>query len=170
MENKAAIFCLECGTYQCSKCEYTLHSTRETKLHSRERLTAQGGGGRGKPCELWCEPRNPLAVRCGECGLETCKECDTRMHQGKRRSHVRQQITPMALAKRDGSTGDRGTDTVMVYCNILHCNSSPTSPPLLENQPLQLWLITLAYAYFARRGHTFDVDQVLSLPAVQYLL
>ena len=36
----AAFYCRDCGTYQCSACETSLHSTRELKLHNREALVS----------------------------------------------------------------------------------------------------------------------------------
>ncbi len=115
--SRAEFFCKECGTHQCSKCESVLHGTRELKLHSRERLSIDG---RWKPCELWCDPKNAATVRCRQCGVETCRDCDTRMHQGKRKSHVRLQTTSRGLAEMDRTTAGMGKDMVRQLSAFLH--------------------------------------------------
>ena len=97
----AEFFCQECGTHQCLQCESLLHSTRELKLHSRKRLS-----GCGKPCELWCNPKNIVCVFCQQCSMNMCADCDSKMHQGRRKEHVRLELTGMS-PKTDSSTPHR---------------------------------------------------------------
>ena len=40
-------------------------------------------------CELWCDPKNAVALHCAQCSVYLCRECDQRMHQGRRMSHTR---------------------------------------------------------------------------------
>ena len=96
----AEFLCQECGTYQCSRCESLLHSTRELKLHSRKRLS---GGNR--PCELWCHPKNVVSVHCKQCSMDMCAECDSKMHQGRRREHTRVElkVVPSVVDPRKGT-------------------------------------------------------------------
>lgn len=43
-----------------------------------------------KFCEHWCSPSTPATVFCQQCKTAFCKECDHKMHQGKRQKHSRQ--------------------------------------------------------------------------------
>ena len=92
----AEFLCQDCGTYQCSRCESLLHSTRELKLHSRKRLP-----GSSRPCELWCHPKNVVSVHCKQCSMDMCAECDSKMHQGRRREHSRVELK--VAAQREGA-------------------------------------------------------------------
>ena len=86
----ASIYCQECLTYQCLACESFLHSratTREISVHVRQKLPVVEFDS--KMCELWCSPKNPVSVFCGECEMGLCEACDGKMHQGKKQAHSR---------------------------------------------------------------------------------
>ena len=88
----ANFYCQECLTYQCSSCEVFLHSTRELKVHLRHSISSECAilsRKRTKVCKLWCSPKNGVSVTCQQCEMDLCKECDDKMHQGRRQGHLR---------------------------------------------------------------------------------
>ena len=41
-------------------------------------------------CDHWCTPKNTASLYCQQCNSFFCKECDQKMHQGRRQKHSRQ--------------------------------------------------------------------------------
>ena len=58
-------------------------------------------------CELWCDPKNAVALHCAQCSVYLCRECDQRMHQGRRMSHTRSEPGSGRLS-REQSPGQGG--------------------------------------------------------------
>ena len=59
-------------------------------------------------CELWCSPNAPVTLFCQQCKTAFCKECDLKMHQGKRQKHCRHSLKHQA-DKQQQCTGEAAT-------------------------------------------------------------
>ncbi len=93
------IYCQECLTYQCSACERFLHATKEFRVHTRQNIILLMAEPDKLPqetrklCKHWCSSKNPVSVSCQDCEMDFCEECDSSMHQGRRKSHLRSKYT-----------------------------------------------------------------------------
>eukprot|EP00117_Sycon_ciliatum_P027112 scpid104131/ scgid22100/ len=112
-EVDAVVFCVECGTNQCSSCNSALHetSTASAQYASHTRLDL------GRVCDVrLCTPVTTAVVTCRDCIGEPrlCSGCDSQRHRadGVRHSHVRVPIGAAAQTVDDGfSTVSLGEDS-----------------------------------------------------------
>nr|XP_040054814.1 zinc finger FYVE domain-containing protein 1-like isoform X2 [Gasterosteus aculeatus aculeatus] len=81
---EAAFECDECKRLQCVRCELELHSQERLKHHARVRIgpghvpycdSCKGGNGDGSK-------RHRSAVRCPNCKVNLCQDCQKRTHSG----------------------------------------------------------------------------------------
>ena len=93
----AEYFCTDCESYQCSQCEAFLHCTNVLKQHNRRKIQH----GSVSVCKLWCKPKNTVAVYCKQCDMDVCVECDSKMHQGGRKEHIRVASSPSSALSGD---------------------------------------------------------------------
>lgn len=78
---EAAFECNECKSFQCVRCELELHSQERLKNHERVQI----GPGHVPYCEN-CKGDNGKCnrsvVRCQNCKVNLCQECQKRTHSG----------------------------------------------------------------------------------------
>lgn len=83
---EAAFECDECKSLQCVRCEQELHSQEHFKNHERVQIgpghvpycdSCKGGNGGSA-----CNGRYRAMVRCQNCKLNLCQDCQKRTHSG----------------------------------------------------------------------------------------
>jgi len=65
-------------------------------------------------CDHWCAPKNTASLYCQQCSSYFCKECDQKMHQGKRQKHSRQK-----KSKTHKNNGEVDFNETTVVSNLL---------------------------------------------------
>ena len=92
---EAEFGCEECATVQCGNCEAKLHEIAKFVYHDRKRLQPPQPESL---CQLGCEDRNYADVRCENCALNFCYDCNSKMHNsGKRKLHKRISMKDVGL-------------------------------------------------------------------------
>ncbi|XP_077868187.1 zinc finger FYVE domain-containing protein 1-like [Saccoglossus kowalevskii] len=95
--------CDECGTLQCDHCEKNLHQLPKFLFHDRQKLIHEQ---EQKMCGVFCNPPNDAVIRCEECDIFMCADCDAKLHsKGKKRTHERKiiQLTLSEQSSRPAS-------------------------------------------------------------------
>lgn len=91
---EAAFECVECKSLQCARCELDLHSHDRLKNHERVQIGpghvpycdyCKGGGGDSGM-------RLRSVVRCQNCKVNLCQDCQKRTHSGGNKK--KHQLTP----------------------------------------------------------------------------
>ena len=101
---EAAFECDECKSLQCVRCEFELHNQERLKKHERVQIgpghvpycDSCKGGGNGD-----YDKRHRSVVRCQNCKLNLCQDCQKRTHSGgnKKKHQLTSYPPPPKLAE-----------------------------------------------------------------------
>ena len=93
VRTEAEYECEQCETYQCAACETKLHGFHKFVFHDRKRIAPTDSA---LLCQMPCEDMNYADVRCENCLMNFCHDCNEKMHgQGKRKKHKRMPFNPV---------------------------------------------------------------------------
>jgi hypothetical protein len=127
----AAYHCASCRMIFCEDCDEGYHKSSKRKAHSRIAINAKKEEleretkTAPKPTALCdnCE-EEPAVVHCDECGpKDFCSECDTAMHVGKRRGHLRTPLTEDASPTPSAPPASARAQSQAALCD--NCEMEP---------------------------------------------
>ncbi|XP_050408229.2 zinc finger FYVE domain-containing protein 1 [Patella vulgata] len=92
---EAIVFCLECNSAQCLKCDSGIHSLKKNQNHTRENLPTPNAELLCQISELGgtCKNKNYADFFCQTCFYRLCSECNDKYHlrsdKTNRKHHIR---------------------------------------------------------------------------------